>query len=465
MITRRPEHGRPGVIMQRVILRAAAARPVPGNAVGLSLDAAALDAMIETVEQATQWVHFENYIIRDDETGERFARALVGAAAIGVTVRVLYDWLGSRRTSGRYWARLRDAGIEVRTFNPPRVLDVLANFSRNHRKLVVADGAAAVVGGMCIGNEWAGDAAEGVRAWRDTAVRVAGPGAAALDQSFAAVWQLAKGQIPAQHRATEVPARGDASVQVVAGVPGRARVFRILELLATGSVERLWITDAYLVAPRRLARVFVEAAEAGVDVRLLVPGTSDLPIVRNVSRVGYRDLLRAGVRIFEWQGPMLHAKSVVVDGRWVRIGSSNLNPSSLLGNYELDLLIDDAVFAAAIEQQFRRDIARSVEIVHAPSRRRPLEQVLPGVLALEAPEVLPARHQRTLLERRRQAVVALRTVASAARRSLFGPLSLGLVLLGVLFFILPRVTGYVFGGLLLWLALGAGFEAFRRRAR
>jgi cardiolipin synthase len=240
----------------------------------------------------------------------------------------------------------------------------------------------------------------------------------------------------------------------------------MLELLAAGCAERLWITDAYLVAPRRLSRVFIDAAREAVDVRLLVPGSSDIPIVRNLTRIGYRDLLRAGVRIYEWNGPMLHAKSLVADGRWVRIGSSNLNASSLLGNYELDVFVDGAAFGDEVEQRFRRDIARSTEIRRLPSQSGTrLSHVLPSTLAREEPEISTETHHRTARERRRQAAIALRTVAAGARRSFFGPISIGLVLAGAFFFILPNVSAYVFGVILLWLAIGAGYEAFRRRTR
>ena len=452
--------------MQRVMSRTARSRPVPGNAVRLVLDADALDAMLDLINGAERWVHFENYIIRSDETGWRFAEAWSKAARRGVRVRVLYDWLGSSGTSRHYWRTLRAAGVEVRSFNPPRVLDVLANLTRDHRKLVVADGAHAVVGGLCIGNEWAGDALHNVRPWRDTAVEITGPAAAALDQSFATLWGHARGTLPPEELATDVQASGDAAVQVVAGVPGRGRVFRMLELLAAASAERLWITDAYLVAPRRLSRVFIDAAREAVDVRLLVPGSSDIPVVRNLTRIGYRNLLRAGVRIYEWNGPMLHAKSLVVDSRWVRIGSSNLNASSLLGNYELDVFIDGSNLAEEVEHRFRRDIARSTEIRRLlPRRTSPLSEVLPGSLGRDEPEISADTHHRTGRERRQQAVIALRTVAAGARRSFFGPISLLLVLVGAFFFILPHVSAYVFGVVLLWLAIGTGYEAFRRRTR
>jgi cardiolipin synthase len=458
--------GRSGVSLQRVMTRTARSRPVPGNAVRMLLDAGALDAMLDLIAGAERWLHFENYIIRSDETGWRFAEAWMAAARRGVRVRVLYDWLGSRGTSRQFWRTLRAAGIEVRSFNPPRPLDLVANFTRDHRKLAVADGVVAIVGGMCVGNEWAGDVSRDVRPWRDTAVEVSGPAATALGQTFAAMWTEARGQLPVEERATDVPAAGEAAVQVIGGRPGRGRFFRMLELLAAGSSERLWITDAYFVAPRRLSRVFIDAAHEGVDVRLLVPSSSDIPIVRNLTRIGYRDLLRAGVRIYEWDGPMLHAKALVVDGRWARIGSSNLNASSLLGNYELDVFVDDRSFAEEAERRFRRDIARSAEIRYLPPHvPAGLQQVLPGPLDRDVPEVASGVHHRTGRERRQQVVVALRTVAAGARRSFFGPMSIGFVLLGVVFFLLPRVSAYVSGGVLLWLAIGAGLEAFRRRSQ
>ena len=457
---------RSGVSLQRVMTRTARSRPVPGNAVRMLLDAGALDAMLDLIARAERWLHFENYIIRSDETGWRFAEAWMAAARRGVRVRVLYDWLGSRGTSRQFWRTLHAAGIEVRSFNPPRPLDLVANFTRDHRKLAVADGVMAIVGGMCVGNEWAGDTSRNIRPWRDTAVEISGPAATALGQSFAAMWTEARGQLPVEERATDVPAAGEAAVQVIGGRPGRGRFFRMLELLAAGSSERLWITDAYFVAPRRLSRVFIDAAHEGVDVRLLVPSSSDIPIVRNLTRIGYRNLLRAGVRIYEWDGPMLHAKALVVDGRWARVGSSNLNASSLLGNYELDVFVDDRSFAEEAERQFRRDIARSAEIRHLPPHvPAGLQQVLPGPLDRDAPEVASGVHHRTGRERRRQVVVALRTVAAGARRSFFGPMSIGFVFLGVVFFLLPRVSAYVSGGVLLWLAIGAGLEAFRRRSQ
>ena len=447
------------------INRASGGRPVPGNQVELLIDGPdTYAAMLELIAGASRWIHFENYIIRSDTEGWRFAEALEARAREGIPVRVLYDGVGSLFTARKLWRSLRRAGAEVRAFHPVNPLHMVTNFARDHRKLVVADGARSVIGGLCIGCEWTGDG-DRVHPWRDTAVRIAGPAAAVLDQAFARSWSAAGKPLPDDEAAGRVTPEGEGEVRVIAGEPGRERTFRVIELLAAGSVERLWITDAYMVAPPRLFQALRDAARDGVDVRMLVPGSSDLPLIRNLSRIGYRELLRSGVRIYEWDGPMLHAKSIVADGRWVRIGSSNLNPSSLIGNYELDVLIDDPALAEAMERQFRLDIGRSREVRRRPVRGpRRISEALPTALTRSDPEVSVARYRRSPREVRRRAALVLRTIATNARRSVFLPLSAIFVALGFLFFVLPRETAYVFGVICVWLAVSAGREAFRRRA-
>ncbi len=449
---------------QRAVDRAAAARPVPGNRVTLLQDGPeAYAAMLAVIAGATRFLHFENYIIRDDATGWRFAEALVERARAGVAVRVLYDWLGSISTRRKYWKFLRAAGCEVRVFAPPSLLRPLRMISRDHRKLVVADGVQAVVGGLCIGDEWAGDPAKGIPPWRDTAVLIEGPASHALDLAFARIWAVTGPPLPEEERAVSVPPAGEAAVRVVVGEPGKERAYRVLEYLAAGCRRRLWIVDAYLVPPPRLFEVLALAEKDGVDIRILVPGSSDVPLIRNLTRIGYRDLLRAGIRIFEWDGPMIHAKTMVADGHWVRVGTSNINASNLTWNYELDVVIEDSDMARAMEQQFRRDVATSVEVVRQTRRApRALSRVIPSRLASTGERGLPKRRGRR--ELRARAVVAARRLISGAFRSILGPVSLGLVVLGVLFVGLPKIMGYVFGALCLWFALATGLQVWRRRA-
>ncbi|HEV8123273.1 MAG TPA: phospholipase D-like domain-containing protein [Gemmatimonadales bacterium] len=456
-----PEAGTIG----KAIDRAADARPILANDARLLIDGPeCYAAMLEIIARAKHWIHFENYIIRSDQTGWRFAEALAARAREGVRVRVIYDWLGSFATRSKYWKFLRESGVEVHCHNPPKFLDAFQNLNRDHRKLVVADGLVGITGGLCIGDEWMGDDSKGIHPWRDTGIEIAGPAAVALDQSFNTLWRITGSSSGEDRSPDPIPERGDASIRVIAGRPGRERTYKVLEILAASTIKRLWITDAYMVPPPRLFQAFVDAARDGVDIRMLVPGSSDVSLVRNLTRVGYRDLLRAGVRIFEWDGPMLHAKTIVADGCWARIGTSNLNASSLTGNFELDVLIEDSRLAHQLEEQFRRDISRSSEIIRGKLRApQSFQKVLPSALARQRPEEAPPEHTRTRREARRRAVVALWTVVTGARRSLFGPAALVLIALGGLFLVLPRVMAYGFGALCVWLAVAATREALRRR--
>ena len=462
---------RPDPIVTRALDRASGSRAIPGNQVDLLLDGpVAYPVMLELIAQAQHWIHFENYIIHDDRTGWQFAKALAARARAGVHVRVLADWLGSHGTGRHYWNFLRAAGVEVRLFGPPR-WNLFRLFVRDHRKLVSVDGRDAVAGGLCIGDEWAGRPERGILPWRDTAVRISGPAVPALEGAFRRTWAAAGGNVTAEDMVGDAPERGPAAVRVIAGEPGQARSYRVIQLLAAGAADQMWITDAYLVLPSALLQGLLDASHDRADVRLLVPGASDLPVVRDLTRIGYRELLSGGVRILEWDGPMLHAKSMVVDGRFGRVGSSNLNASSLLGNFELDVVVEDREFCVALEAQFRIDAARSSEVAlrprRAPERLQPYLppafERLPGPDSAEHPPYGP--HVRSLKERRGRTVLALRTVASAARRSIYGPLLLVFALLAGAAVVLPHVIAWSVGILSLYLSTAAATELFRRRRR
>jgi cardiolipin synthase len=453
-------------VMDRALDRATGSPPIPGNALQHIADSArALDLMLERIAAARSWVHFENYIIRRDVTGKRFADALTERARAGVRVRVLYDAFGSFGTPGGFWREMIAAGVDVRPFRPLLSVPPHLAVQRDHRKLVAVDGAEAIVGGICIGDEWAGDPRRRRQPWRDTAVLIRGPAAAALDRTFGHLWSRAGDPLPPDEAASSVPARGNALVRVVENTPGRSRTYRAEQLLAAGVSERLWITDAYLVAPPPLFASLVDAARDGVDVRLLLPGMSDVPVARVLTRVGYRELLAAGVRIFEWQGPMMHAKTMLADRSWARVGSSNLNPSSLMANYELDALVDGHELAEEMAAQFRRDLAWSREIVLGPRRMR-----LPPRL-LAAPQepghaVAPhERHHRSVRERRAAAVIALRQVAGGARRLVTGVAAVALLGTGAALLLFPNVTSIALAVVMIWLGLGVGWSAVARRRR
>src|SRR5690606_5902345 len=322
------------------------------------------ESWLGAIAGAERWVHLENYIVRDDRTGRRFRDLLAEKARSGVRVRVLYDWVGCWATPSRFWRPLRDAGADVRAFSPPSPHDPLNWLRRDHRKVVAVDGEYASVAGMCIGDEWAGDPAAGIPPWRDTGVEIRGPVAAAIDRAFARSWRVAGPPLPPDEipDPEAVPPSGDVAVRVVEGEPGRSRIYRLSQFVAVGVEQRLWITDPYFVAPPAMTEALAAAARDGVDVRIIVPAFNNWPIVGGFSRAGYRPLLEAGVRLFEWEGPMIHAKTSVADGIWSRVGSSNLNLASLMTNWELDLAILARSFAAEMEKIFLQDLASAVEI-------------------------------------------------------------------------------------------------------
>lgn len=437
--------------LERAVERASGAQSVGGNCIEVLTDGPANYAVMHRqIAAATQRIHLENYIIHDDATGQGFADALIAKARAGVTVRVLYDWLGCFGTSRRFWRQLREAGAEVHAFGPPSWRDPLLLASRDHRKVCVVDGMCGVTGGLCIGDEWVGNPEKELLPWRDTGVSIEGPGARLLDVAFERAWKFAGGSpIPPDEVPGDVPIAGETSVRVVATEPGRERAYRTIDLLLGISAEKIWVTEAYLAAPQRLYQAFIDAARDGVDVRLLLPGASDVRLVRNMSRVGYRGLLEAGVRVFEWQGPMLHAKTIVADGHWVRVGSSNMNASSLMANWEIDVFVGDPGIGEQCEHQFIADLARSSEVTSRPRRIPTLfGRKIPSALVHQTlPVENPQPHHRTFRERRRQAIVRAGGLIRGARAALFGPMALVLLTAAVLFLIFPTPTAYVAAGL------------------
>jgi cardiolipin synthase len=432
--------------LERAADRASGTVAVPGNAVRLLFDGPDIyEAMYAQIASATRRIHFENYIFRCDSTGEKFADALIARANEGIKVRVLYDWLGCFSTPRRFWRKMVDAGIEVRVFGPPQLRDPLAFIIRDHRKVLVVDGERGITGGHCIGNEWAGDPEKNQRPWRDTAVELTGPAARLLDQAFARVWNRAGGMAidDASEVGPEVAEAGDITVRVVATEPGEQRASRTMEMLLGVSADRIWVTEPYLAGARRVFQVLEDASRDGVDVRLLMPGASDVPMVRNLSRTGYRRLLRSGVRLWEWNGSMLHAKTLSVDSRWIRVGSSNLNPSSLIANWELDVFMDSPELSQELERKYLDDLAESSEVV---ARDRPglrwRKWQAPAAVVANAPVKERQAHRPGRFERRRNAFLRAAVLARGAQAALLGPLALVLLGFAALLVIFPKVVAY-----------------------
>jgi cardiolipin synthase len=369
------------LVADQMFARASGAHLHEGNRVRLLKDAAEnYPAWLAAIAAARRTIHLEMYIIHEDDQGRLFAEALIERARAGVKVRVLYDWMGGfRKTSRRFWNTLRAGGVEVRCYNPPRFDSPLGWFSRDHRKMIAVDRSLAFVTGLCIGRMWVGDPARGVEPWRDTGVVLTGPAVADVEEAFADVWAATGEPLPeeerAAHGALEPPAADggsftdDVALRVVATVPNTAGLMRLDLLVAALARRTLWLTDAYYAGTTAYVQALRAASQDGVDVRLLVPGATDIATLRPLSRAGYRPLLEAGVRVFEWNGSMLHAKTAVADGRWARVGSTNLNIASWMGNRELDVIVEDERFSGRLADLYLEDLQHATEVVLDQRRR------------------------------------------------------------------------------------------------
>lgn len=458
------------MLSDQVFSRTAGAQLVRGNSVRILQDAREnYPAWIEAIQSARRFVHFENYILHEDAVGERFADAFMAKAREGVKVRIIYDWIGCIGTSRSFWRRLRAAGVDVRSFNPPRLDQPLGWVTRDHRKCLIVDGEIAFVTGLCVGQAWEGRPERGLAPWRDTGVSLRGPAVAEVALAFADSWSAVGPSLP-DHEVIgpdTLPDAGDVDVRVVASTPGSASLYRLDPLVASLARRTLWLTDAYFAGTSIYVQALRAAAEDGVDVRLLVPGPgSDIPLVQAISRAGYRALLRSGVRVFEWNGPMLHAKTAVADARWARVGSTNLNLSSWVGNRELDLVIENETFGQAMEEMFAKDLANSTEIVLEPRHRvRPA-----GGVRVRRPRRAGGSATRAAAGALRignaiGSVLAARRVHHDAERWLMGQGAFALLVVAFVGFVWPRVLAWPLGALCLWFALALLARALRRRKR
>ena len=446
-------------LADRAFERTAGAPLVPGNRVRILKDADEnFPAWLEAIRAAERTVYFESYIIGDDRVGREFVQALAQRARAGVRVRLLYDWLGTR-ASRSLFAPLVAAGGAVRVFNPPRLDSPIGWLTRDHRKSIAVDGRVGFVSGLCASAQWLGDPARKLDAWRDTGVEIRGPAVAEIERAFVQVWGACGGDPIGEAELTPADAiadAGDVSLRVIATVPNSGGLLRLDQLIAAAAEERLWLTDAYFVGVTPYVQALCAAARDDVDVRLLVPGASDLPVVSGVSRAAYRSLLEGGVRVFEWNGSMLHAKSAVADGRWARVGSTNLNIASWLTNYELDVAIEDERLGAGMAAIYEQDLGNATEIVlgkryrvrasPAPSAPRHGRRVLSGSAGRAAAGAMGVGAAVG-------AALTSRRSLGPAEANLLGVVALILIVLAVLAVLWPPALAYPIAVVAAWAAI------------
>jgi cardiolipin synthase len=363
-----------GPSFARGLWRIAAADVSSGNRVRLLHDGPeTFDEMLDLIHKAKRSVALESYILRSDEVGERFSDALVAASKRGVAARVITDWIGARGTTSRFYSTLRKAGVDIRVYNTPGIRAWLGLLPRDHRKLLVVDEAIGVTGGVGIGREWLqGVATQRRTRWRDAAIRIEGPAAAAMLQAFENMWgRVSRNERRGSHRFLKKRPSGahldpathePALVGIIEGEPMRLRVARALQMQAIAAERSIWIASAYFTPSWAEVEALTGAARDGVDVRVLVPSRNDHPWVTMLTRRYYRRLLTNGVRVWEWKGEMMHAKTSVVDGRWVRVGSTDFNLLGVAINYELDALVEDPTIGSEAAERFLSDLDDSHEV-------------------------------------------------------------------------------------------------------
>lgn len=324
------------------------------------------EAMLEAIDAAESHVYFETYIWKNDRMGRRFRSALARAAERGVRVHAVWDEFANLVVPRSFYRAIPDS-VQVMPHPAFPIPWSPRHWGRDHRKILTVDGKVGFVGGYNIGQLYS-------RGWRDTHARVKGPGVAELDNAFIDFWNLHAGRN--RERIEHNPQRSWApDVRIHRNTP-RIQVYPIRNMYLE-AIDRanshIWLTHAYLIPDDDLVAALRDAVRRGVDVRIIVPERSNHVVADWLSRGFYTELLRSGVRLFLYQGAMVHSKTATIDGEWSTIGTANLDRLSLWGNYEVNLEVTDADIAAHMEHVFTTDEANTIELTEARwSQRSPV---------------------------------------------------------------------------------------------
>ena len=337
-----------------------------GNCVELLRNGAQIfPSMLSAIRAAKKTINLEFYIYWDGEIGRQFAEALAERARAGVQVKVILDAVGSTRMSQSLIDFMSRNGIDLEWYHPLRWYTLSRFNHRTHRKLLIVDGRVGFSGGVGIADEWLGDA-DAPNHWRETMVRVEGTVVTQMQFAFMDNWVKSRGEIlTGLDYFPELGPCGSHLTQVIKSSPSEgSSTVKLLYVISIVSAQKsIYINNAYFVPDDDTIQALEGAVRRGVDVRVIVPGEfTDVPIVRQASRWHYEQLLRHGIRIFEYQPTMMHAKTMVVDGIWLTVGSSNFDDRSFRLNDEVNVNIYDEGIAAQAEAMFHDDLARSEEV-------------------------------------------------------------------------------------------------------
>ena len=356
-----------------------------GNRVEIMRNGQTLDAMVEAIAAAKATIDCSSYIYWPGEAADRFSEAFVERARAGVEVNLVLDGYGSAKLDEAHLERLRQGGVNVSIFRPPRVHTLKKLNNRMHRRIMIVDGVLAFAGGVGIADVWTGNA-EDPEHWRETHLRIEGPAVLDLFGAFLENWIEATSGIVAGSRLGEIEGFDDGvALQVTRSTPtgGATAATELFYTAIAGSQRRLWLTTAYFAPDRTFEDVLCEAARRGVDVRILVNGREvDKEVARQAGRRSYDKLLEAGVRIFEYDKTMLHAKVLVVDEGWANVGSCNFDSRSFDLDLEVNVVLLDPALVEELCGHFLEDLEVSQEIDRDTWKQRPLRKRA-GELATE----------------------------------------------------------------------------------
>jgi cardiolipin synthase len=333
-------------------------------------------AMLETMGNAKRSLNFLSYLYWSGEIATTIGGALCAAARRGVAVNVLLDAVGSAKMDRGLVRAMGESGVTFAYFRPPKPYAIRRVNNRTHRKLLIADGEVGMTGGVGIADQWTGDAQDPEH-WRDTHVRVRGPIVRGLQGAFAENWLEATGDVlvGTDYLPELAPVTDGGAMQVVRSTAevGDTNVEALYFLAIACARRTLHLTSAYFAPRPAFIEALTDAAQRGVDVRVLVPGPhTDKDFVRQAGHSVYEELLRGGVRIFEFCPTMIHAKTLAIDGAWSSVGSVNFDNRSFQLQDEVTLCVCSREFAGKLDAQFERDLARSAEIDRERWGGRPL---------------------------------------------------------------------------------------------
>lgn len=357
------------------------ARFVPGNRAHVLLNGDQIfPAMLSAIRSAKRTITFANYVYEDGAVARDMAEALAERCRAGVEVNVLLDAVGSNHMPGRYKTLLRDAGCHLAFYHAVNPVAIKRLNHRNHRRILVVDGRVGFTGGTGIGERWTGDGREAGH-WRQTDVRVEGPIVESLQAAFAENWRDATGKLLGGDRYFPPPVRrGGLAIQAVASSPkgGGTEAYLLFLMAIDGARSSIRLTNPYFVPDDVMAKALARAAERGVDVSIItagVPGSMLDRLVRKASQAHFGRQLEAGVKIYEYQPGYLHAKTIVVDDRWVSIGSVNVDNRSFALNNELNLTFSDGRIAKRLTEIFEQDLKFTKRVTYEAWQRSAIGQL------------------------------------------------------------------------------------------